>query len=602
MRCALASGLRLRKSLPQARLVSARAVLFRAKNAKTLEGSIVQMQPTQPWRAFYPPGVSADFPPPPFATLPDLFADAVQRYGSRRAFTMMLPNGSSASLSYNDVDDRSARFAVYLREVLKLKAGARVAVMMPNCLAYPIVAFGILRAGCVLVNTNPLYTEPEVTKQFTDAEVSAAVVIDMFADRLHPSKIPSLQHIILAGLADLFALPRRLLIGFVLKYVRKQVPTPNFAFVPFSAALKAAPHADAQPYGADIQAHSIAALQYTGGTTGAAKGAMLTHSNLVANTLQSFRYVGHTLIHGQEVGLSALPIYHIFAFTVNLLGMFHIGCTNVLVPSPRPLTNLKRVFEQQGITLLTGVNTLFNGLLNEPWFQQNPPRSLKLSVAGGMALHHSVAERWPKLLNSLLVEGYGLTEASPVVCFNPCGGRVKLDSIGLPVPGTDCRILGDDGTALPPGQRGELAVFGPQVMTGYWRQPEETAKVLQDGWLLTGDIAVMDDEGYFHIVDRKKDMILVSGFNVYPNEVEDCIAKLDGVAEVAVVGVADATSGELVKAFIVRKDPSLTVAQVRDHCKRSLTGYKVPKQVEFRDELPKSPVGKILRKDLRRTP
>jgi long-chain acyl-CoA synthetase len=342
----------------------------------------------------------------------------------------------------------------------------------------------------------------------------------------------------------------------------------------------------------------LACLQYTGGTTGDSKGAMLTHGNIVMNMAQTMEMVGTNIEKGAETVLTALPLYHIFAFTVNMLGFYSMGARNILIPNPRPLANLRRAFENYKITWTTGVNTLFNGLCNEFWFVENPPKYLKSSCAGGMALQSAVAERWEKVTKTPVIEGYGLTESSPVITFNPFG-KARAGTIGIPIPSTDVRCVDETGAEVPLGQPGELAARGPQIMAGYWQKPEETAKTLKDGWLLTGDIGTMDADGYFKIVDRKKDMVLVSGFNVYPNEVEDTIVKHPGVLEAAVIGVPDGAAGEAVKAFIVRRDASLTVAQVRAHCKEHLTAYKVPKHVEFRDDLPKSNVGKILRKDLR---
>ncbi|WP_445682681.1 AMP-binding protein [Radicibacter daui] len=552
----------------------------------------------QLWRPYYPPGVSPDFAGPPVRNIGELVRNAAARYGQRIAYTIVLPNGTEGSLTFAEVDELSDRFAVYLRETLGLAAGERVGVQMPNCLAYPVVAFGIAKAGCVIVNTNPLYTEPEVTRQFNDADVRAAVVINLFADRLHPEKIPGLKHVVLACVSDLLPTLRRYLVSFVMRHVRKQIPVAGFAHTSFLKTLGGDPR-KAAAYDEGIELGTLAALQYTGGTTGIAKGAMLSHGNLVSNTLQSFQFMSQPLTWGGEICLTALPVYHIFAFTVNLLGIFHIGGTNILIPSPRPLTNMKAALARYPITLMTGVNTLFAALLNEPWFREAPPRTLKFSVAGGMALHKAVSIRWRELTQSAIIEGYGLTEASPVTHFNPLGSLVKENSIGVPLPGTDCRIVDDEGRDVAAGMPGELLIHGPQVMLGYWRRPDETEKSIRNGWLYTGDVATMDPEGFFHIVDRKKDMIVVSGFNVYPNEVEDCISRLEGVAEVAVIGVPDEATGECVKAFIVRRDQNLTAEMIRDHCRKELTSYKLPKRFEFREELPKSPVGKILRKELR---
>ena len=368
----------------------------------------------------------------------------------------------------------------------------------------------------------------------------------------------------------------------------------------WSSRERKAAGADVKGYVDGVKLDSLAALQYTGGTTGVSKGAMLSHGNLLGNVAQMLSMNAALLKEGEESILTALPLYHIFAYTVNLLLFYQIGGHNVLIPSPRPPRNLQKAFEKYPVTWFSGVNTLFNALANEEWFQQAPPKSLKLSVAGGMALHGAVAKRWKEVVGTPVIEGYGLTEASPVVSFNPVD-RVKEGTIGIPFPSTDVKLVDEDRKPVAPGQPGELACKGPQVMLGYWERPDETAKVLEDGWLYTGDIAQMDEEGYFKIVDRKKDMILVSGFNVYPNEVEDCLAHHPGVREAAVIGVPDEHSGEAVKAFVVKKDPSLTAESVVKHCRESLAGYKVPRQVEFRDDLPKSPIGKIIRRELRTT-
>ena len=561
----------------------------------------------RPWTDQYVAGTNPDIPPVPYKNMPDMFRHGASRFGPRTAFTQVMPNGMDASLSYARVDQLSDHFAAYLRETLKLAAGDRVAVQLPNCLAYPIAAIGVLKAGCILVNTNPLYTPTEMAHQFSDSGARALVILDMFADRL-PKVLPQtrVQHVILASIAELFAPLRRTLIKTVLKYVRKEVPKPTVAHTPFADALKAGARAhDAakvHAYVGGVELDDVAALQYTGGTTGVSKGAMLTHRNLLANTLQLKEVSKHFLRSGEETVLTALPFYHIFALTVNLLLFYEIGGHDVMVPSPRPVSNLKKAWETYPITWFTGVNTLYNGLLNEEWFRATPPGKLVASLAGGMALHASVAARWKDVTGTPVVEGYGLTEASPVVTFNPIGGTVKDGTIGIPLPSTDIRLVDETGADVGLDQPGELLVKGPQVMPGYWERPDETAKVIDgDGWLHTGDIAAIDEDGYVRIVDRKKDMILVSGFNVYPNEVEEVIAEIDEVAEVGVIGVPDERTGEAVLAVIVKKSPALTAEEVIRHCREKLTSYKVPKQVEFRAELPKTNVGKILRKDLRKS-
>jgi long-chain acyl-CoA synthetase len=558
------------------------------------------------WLAAYPPGVPARIETPPYGLLGEIAPDLAARRPAARAFTTIMPNGMAASLNFAEVDRYSDAFAAYLRETLRLEPGDRVAIQIPNGLAYPVAAFGIFKAGCVLVNVNPLYTAHEMAHVFADAEPSAVVAIDMFADKLAAAmeQVP-VPHVILTEAASLFPMASRRLIGFVQKYVKKRVPNPRFPHTAFSTALALGAGsiragANVKGYTSQMEPSAVACLQYTGGTTGVSKGAMLTHRNLLMNLAQFVGFRGDDMRESDHV-LTALPLYHIFAFTANLLGFFIRGAHNILIPSPRPLTNLRKAFETQAITFIAGVNTLFNGLLNEPWFCANPPKSLRVSIAGGMALQEAVALRWREVTGTEVAEGYGLTEASPVLTLNPAG-REKPGSIGVPLPSTEMKCVDDQENEVAIGEPGEIIARGPQVMRGYWRQPEETKLVLRNGWLFTGDIGKMDAEGYFSIVDRRKDMILVSGFKVYPNEVEAVLAGLAGVKECAVIGVPDAASGEVVKAIIVRGDPALDAAADRDFCRRELTNYKVPKLVEFRDDLPKSNVGKILRKELRQNP
>jgi long-chain acyl-CoA synthetase len=559
----------------------------------------------RPWVQHYVQGTRPEIPPIQYKHLPDMFRYVASRYGPRTAFTQCMPNGMDASLTYAENERLSDAFAAYLRETLGLKPGDRVAVQLPNCLAYPIAAFGILKAGCVLVNTNPLYTPTEMAHQFADSGARVLVILDMFADRL-PAVLPKtqIQTVVIASIVERFAPLRALLVKTVLKYVKKQVPKAAIPHTRFAEAVARGEAAlkSAHPpgYVAGVELDDVAALQYTGGTTGVSKGAMLTHRNLLGNTMQLQEVSQNFLNNGEETVLTALPFYHIFAFTVNLLLFYALGGRNVMVPSPRPITNLRKAWEKYPVTWFTGVNTLFNGLLNEEWFRANPPKHLVASLAGGMALHSAVAARWKEVTGTPVVEGYGLTESSPVVTFNPIGGMVKDGTIGIPLPSTELILADDGGAPVPAGEPGELLVRGPQVMPGYWNRPDETGKVIDaQGWLHTGDIAAMDEDGYVRIVDRKKDMILVSGFNVYPNEVEEVISQLDGVAEVGVIGVPDERSGEAVKAVVVKRNPALTAEEVIRHCREHLTSYKVPRQVEFRSELPKTNVGKILRKDLR---
>ncbi len=556
-----------------------------------------------PWLAHYPEGVPAEVEALPYRLIGEVVGDLARQRPTVKAFTTIMPNGTAGSLDFAEVDRFSDAFAAYLREELMLASGARVAIQLPNGLAYPVVAFAIFKAGCVLVNVNPLYTPHETARILANAEVSVLVGIDMFADKLEIALADIHKpHVVLCDAAAFFPRASRLLVRFAQKYVRKQIPPTRLDHVRLDRALAAGASrleegADVAAYTRGLDASAMACLQYTGGTTGVSKGAMLSHRNLLVNAAQ-FRAFAGPNISATDIILTALPLYHIFAFTVNFLGFFSVGAHNVLVPSPRPLSNLDKAFKKEKITFVTGVNTLFNGLLNEAWFCAAPPRSLRLSVAGGMALQEAVAQRWTEVTGTPIAEGYGLSESSPVLTCNPFS-RIKLGTIGVPLPSTEIRIVDDSGREVPRGEHGELVARGPQVMAGYWKEPTETEIALRDGWLYTGDIATMDDEGYIEIVDRRKDMILVSGFNVYPNEVEARLSTLPGVKECAVIGIVDAASGEAVKAFVVRSDPTLTAAAVRAFCRAELASYKVPKYVEFRDDLPKSNVGKILRKDLR---
>jgi long-chain acyl-CoA synthetase len=559
----------------------------------------------RPWHKFYGKNVRAVLPEPTFKTIADLARYGAAAYGDHVAFTTVLPNGMDASLTFQQIDALSDVFAAYLRGTLKLKEGDRVALQIPNGLAFPIAAFGVFKAGCVLVNTNPLYTADEMIAQFKSAKPAALIIVNLFADKVpEVLKQCPIPHVIITEAASLFPFLKRTLVSVAQRYVQKTVPAANFSYADFAATLKAgqaylAQHPDVVAgYTAALTSGALACLQYTGGTTGISKGAMLTHANIIYNMMQIIEMVGEDIVKGKEVLLTALPMYHIFAFTVNFLGFYWLGAHNVMVPNPRPIKNVQPVFAKYPISWVTGVNTLFNALLNEPWFADNPPKSLKASVAGGMALQAAVAQKWFETTKTPVIEGYGLTESSPVLSFNPFGA-VKAGTIGIPVPMTDMRCLDDTGHPVAVGEAGEIAARGPQVMLGYWEQPAESAKTFTpDGWLLTGDIGIMDSDSYFSIVDRKKDMILVSGFNVYPNEVEACLAHHPSVLEAAVVGIPDGAAGEAVKAVIVLKTPA-TAEEIRTYCKEHLTGYKVPRVVEFVSELPKTAVGKILRRALR---
>ncbi|WP_397472573.1 AMP-binding protein, partial [Rheinheimera sp.] len=487
----------------------------------------------------------------------------------------------------------------YLQTELGLKKGDAVAIMMPNLLQYPIALMGILRAGCVVVNVNPLYTPRELEHQLNDSKAKAIVIVDNFAHTLAAiaSKV-KLDHIILTKMGDRLGTLKGTIVNLVVKHIKKLVPAYNLSkFVRFNSALeKGATCNYRKP---ELQGSDIAFLQYTGGTTGVSKGAMLTHRNMVGNLEQVSGCLDKLLQKGAEQVVTALPLYHIFALTANFFTFFKYGATNLLITNPRDMKGFVKELSKFHFTIFTGVNTLYNGLLNTPGFAQLDFSGLKASIGGGMAVQRPVAERWQKVTGTRLLEGYGLTECCPLVTVSPYDIDGYNGSIGLPAPSTDIKLVDDDGNEVPPGEPGEMLVKGPQVMLGYLNRPEETAKVLKDGWLYTGDIARMDEEGFFYIVDRKKDMILVSGFNVYPNEIEEVVAMHDKVLEVAAVGVPNEATGEAVKLFIVKKDASLTEQEIIQHCRQHLTGYKVPKLVEFRTELPKTNVGKILRRELR---
>jgi long-chain acyl-CoA synthetase len=563
-----------------------------------------------PWKAAYGAHIAPELAASPYRNLAELVHKACVRHAAKTAFTAVVANGMNGSLSYAQLDTLSDAFAVYLREVCKLKAGDRVAVQLPNSLSYPVVVCGVFKAGCVLVNTNPLYTPSEMAHQFKDAGARVLVIVDMFADKL-AEVLPQtgIERVVLCGVSEMFpAIPNAIVRGVQRVWSRVLPPIPKLPqpIERIKAALKAGQALGVAPpqvqaWWQGVGGGDIAALQYTGGTTGVSKGAMLTHASLLAN-IQQILAMGKSHMGEDECVLTALPLYHIFAFTSNLLCFMEIGGRNILIPSPRPVQNLQRAIENYPITWITGVNTLFNGLMNEEWFTAFPPKHLKAAIAGGTALHRAVAERWQQITGTRIAEGFGLTECSPVVSFNPLSGVAKPDSIGIPVPGTEVRLVNDEGAPVGAGEPGELIVRGPQTMLGYWQRPDETAGVLKEGWLYTGDVAVMDEQGYFKIVDRKKDLVLVSGFNVYPNEIEDVLARMDAVLEAAVVGIPDARSGEAVRAYVVKNpefEGELTQEAVLAHCKQFLTDYKIPKSIVFRDELPKTPVGKILRKDLK---
>ncbi len=547
------------------------------------------------WLKSYPPGMPETIDVDAYQSVAEVFDQAVAKYSDSSAFTNL-----GTTLSYADMDRLTNNLASYLQRLPNMRKGDRVAIMMPNVLQNPIAIFAALRAGFTVVNTNPLYTTRELKHQLSDSGAKAIVVMENFCHVLQQviDETP-VQHVVTTQLGDMLKFPKSLIVNLVVKHVKKMVPAFS---LPQSITFKAALKIGAQkPYNAVQTSHEdIAFLQYTGGTTGVAKGAMLTHRNMIANMQQASAWIKDKVEENREIIITALPLYHIFSLTANCLTFMKVGAENYLITNPRDMPNFVKELKNVPFTAITGVNTLFVGLLNTPGFDEIDFTHLKLTLGGGMAVQKPVAERWKKATGAPLLEAYGLTETSPAVCINPLNLAEYNGSIGFPVPSTEVSIQDEDGKLLPQGESGELCVRGPQVMKGYWQREDETAKVLSsDGWLKTGDVAKMDADGYFRIVDRLKDMILVSGFNVYPNEIESVIAGCEGVLEVGVIGEPDEKCGEIVKAVIVKKDQSLTEEAVIDHCKDNLTGYKVPKIVEFRTELPKTNVGKILRRELR---
>jgi long-chain acyl-CoA synthetase len=552
----------------------------------------------RPWLASYPAGVPHEINPDEYPSIVSVLQSSLEKYRDRPAFSNM-----GRSITYAELDTYSKQFAAYLLGELKLKKGDRVAIMMPNCLQYPIAIFGVLRAGLTVVNTNPMYTPRELKHQLVDSGTSAILVFDNFAKTVQDVLAEtSVKHVITTGLGDMLSFPKGAMVNFVLKYVKKLVPEYDIpGAVRFKNTLTLG-QLHSLPV-VDITSSDIAFLQYTGGTTGVAKGAMLTHRNLVSNMQQSNAWISANTRMGSEIIITALPLYHIFALTANCLVFMKLGGQNHLITNPRDMPGFVKELSSIPFTAITGVNTLFNGLLNTPGFDKIDFSHLRLTLGGGMAVQRAVAERWKKATGCTLVEAYGLTETSPAACMNPLDLPEYNGAIGLPIPSTEACVKDEENHMLAQGEIGELCIKGPQVMKGYWHRPEDTAQSIDsDGWLHTGDIARMDENGFFFIVDRKKDMILVSGFNVYPNEIEDVIAMMPGVLEVAAVGVLDDKSGEAVKVVIVKKDPNLTADQVKAHARENLTGYKQPKFVEFRTELPKTNVGKILRRELRDPP
>ncbi|WP_313771368.1 long-chain-fatty-acid--CoA ligase FadD [Rheinheimera sp. 4Y26] len=546
------------------------------------------------WLKRYPTGVPAEINADHYSSLLDIFEQSIASYSDRTAYINM-----GKSITYAELDTLSTHFAAYLQQGLGLKKGDAVAIMMPNLLQYPVALLGVLRAGCTVVNVNPLYTPRELQHQLNDSQAKAIVIVENFAHTLADViNQVKLEHVILTKMGDMLGFVKGNIVNFVVKHVKKMIPAYQLPQLKtFNQALKQGAQLKYQK--PVVTGSDLAFLQYTGGTTGVSKGAMLTHRNMVANLEQVAGCIGPILAPGKEFIVTALPLYHIFALTANCLTFMKYGGTNLLITNPRDMPGFVKELSKYPFTAITGVNTLFNGLLNCPGFADLDFSKLKLSLGGGMAVQKPVAERWQKVTHSRLVEGYGLTECAPLVTVSPFDLEGFNGSIGLPAPSTHIKLIDDNGNEVAPGEAGEMLVQGPQVMLGYLNRPEETDKVLKDGWLYTGDIARMDEQGFFYIVDRKKDMILVSGFNVYPNEIEEVVAMNEKVLEVAAVGIPNEATGEAVKIFVVKKDQSLTDQELIAHCKERLTGYKVPKLVEFRTELPKTNVGKILRRELK---
>ena len=547
------------------------------------------------WLESYPEGVPEEIPTPPFRSVRDMIEFPMTEFPDRPSYTNM-----GTTLTYRELDDLSMQFACYLQQTLGLIKGERVAIMLPNVLQYAVVLCGIFRAGLVVVNVNPLYTPRELKHQLSDSGARCIIILDNFAHTLERVIDDSaVDHVVTTQIGDLLKFPKNILTNFVIKRIKKAIPPYSFSnSVSLPSALKAGKGgklADVELGYADI-----AFLQYTGGTTGLAKGAMLSHRNMVFNIHQVQAYEAGIFGDDRLVAITALPLYHIFSLQSNCLSMMLRGGENVLITNPRDFPAFVKEMSRHKFSYFTGVNTLFNGLLNTPGFSDLDFSGLRLSVGGGMAVQEAVAKRWKEVTGKTIIQGYGLTETSPTAILVPLGSEDFTGTIGLPVPSTEASIRDDDGNDVPIGEVGEICIRGPQVMEGYWQKPEETADVMfPDGWFRTGDIGRMDEGGFVYIEDRKKDMILVSGFNVYPNEIEGVVVELDGVVEAAAIGVADEKSGEIVKLFVVKNDESLTAEDIINYCRANLTGYKVPKQIEFRDDLPKTNVGKILRRALR---
>ncbi len=552
----------------------------------------------RPWLNAYPPGVPAEIDASQYQSLVQLMEESFRKFADRPAYSFM-----GKEVGYAQIDTMSKALAAYLQS-LGLTKGDRVAIMMPNVPQYPVAVAAILRAGLVVVNVNPLYTPRELEHQLKDSGSKAIIIIENFARTLQQCIAATpVKHVVLATMGDMLGMVKGGLVNYVVRKVKKMVPAYELpGAVRFNEAVSRGSRATLRPV--DTRPDDVAVLQYTGGTTGVSKGAVLLHRNVIANVLQSEAWnqpvMGKVPAGEQPTSVVALPLYHIFAFTVNMMLGMRTGGKGILIPNPRDLPAVLNELSKHTFHNFPAVNTLFNGLANHPDFGKVNWSNLKVSVGGGMAVQGAVAQKWLQKTGCPICEGYGLSETSPSASCNPVTSTEYTGTIGVPLPSTLMKCIDDDGREVPVGQPGEIAIKGPQVMAGYWQRPDETAKVMTaDGFFKSGDIGIMDERGYFKIVDRKKDMVLVSGFNVYPNEVEDVVAKLDGVLECAAVGVADDKTGEAVKLVVVKKDPALTEEQVRQYCHDNLTGYKRPRVIEFRTDLPKTPVGKILRRELR---
>jgi long-chain acyl-CoA synthetase len=547
------------------------------------------------WLKSYEEGVPAEIELDDYPSIVEFLEESVAKHFKRPAF-----ENFGKQMTYAELDRSSQEYAGYLQNHLNLKKGDRIAIMMPNLLQYPIAMFGALRAGLVVVNVNPLYTPREIVHQMNDAQCETIIVLANFAHVVQEALTQTnIKNIIITELADCLPVPKRCLMNFAVRHVKRMVPEYSLPqAIKFRDTLKLGAKS---PYRrVDLSHDDIAFLQYTGGTTGVSKGAVLTHRNMLANAKQVVTWIKPLIGDQPQVMVTPLPLYHIFSLLANLLVFMRVGSMNLLITNPRDIGGFVKTLKNSNFTGMTGVNTLFNALMHHKHFKDIDFTDVKLCLGGGMAVQQVVAEKWMEITGKPLTEGYGLTEASPVVCATPMHIKEFTGSIGLPLPSTDVKVIDDEGNELPLGESGELCVKGPQVMKEYWNMPEETAKVIcEDGWLKTGDVAKIDEKGFVYIVDRKKDMIVVSGFNVYPNEVEDVLAHHPGIKEVAVIGVDDARTTEAVKAFIVKNDPMLDERAVRDYIKECLTAYKRPKRIEFVDDLPKSNVGKILRRELR---